>query len=416
MLFGERTMIAKHILRAIHEMGLLAGMSIIWTANVNGQSIHPPIGTPLPNPQQVVTSIELKAINDPATGKGAFVFEGREVAPLVRAAPGGAIRLEYINQMSKSSSEVCVDGPCLNMTNLHFHGLHVSPEAPGDDVLSTMAMPGESLHYTVDIPADQPPGLYWYHTHRHGESHQQNLDGMSGAIIIDGMDRYFPEIRNMKEKILILRDAELEQGDPSSALLKSAVQLAPYGCGAATGEATRVFTVNGVVRPRIAIASGEKQFWRIVNASPDLYADLEVDSESMTIVALDGTPLTYHDPKRHAEKLRHVLLAPAGRVEVIVKGPKPGRTASLHSLCVNTGADGDPNPEMVLADLDTSARESAPMHSIQAGPYDKAKYKPLPNRIRDQLERSAPDFTVKFSEDKKGFYLNDRRFAKMTSL
>jgi FtsP/CotA-like multicopper oxidase with cupredoxin domain len=170
MFFGEKTMIAKHILRAIHEIGLLAGMSIIWTANVNGQSIHPPIGTPLPDPQQVVTSIELKAINDPATGKGAFVFEGREVPPVVRAAPGGAIRLEYINQMSKSSSEVCVDGPCTNMTNLHFHGLHVSPDAPGDDVLTMMAMPGESLHYKVDIPADQPPGLYWYviHlTHRH---------------------------------------------------------------------------------------------------------------------------------------------------------------------------------------------------------------------------------------------------------
>jgi len=155
-----------------------------------------------------------------------------------------------------------------------------------------IAMPGESLHYTVDIPADQPPGLYWYHTHPHGESYQQDLDGMSGAIVIDGMDRYFPEIKNMKEKILILRDAELEQGDPSSALLRDAVELAPYGCGAATGEATRVFTVNGVVRPRIAIASGEKQFWRIVNASPDLYADLEVDSESMTIVAVDGMPLT----------------------------------------------------------------------------------------------------------------------------
>jgi suppressor of ftsI len=412
MLFWRKTMIAKHILRAIHEMGLLAGMSIIWTANVNGQSIHPPIGTLLPDPQQVVTSIELKAINDPATGKGALVFEGREVPPVVRAAPGGAIRLEYINQMSKSSSEACVDGPCMNMTNLHFHGLHVSPDAPGDDVLSTMAMPGESLHYTVDIPADQPPGLYWYHTHPHGESYQQNLDGMSGAIIIDGMDRYFPEIRNMKEKILILRDAELEQSDPSSALLKSAVQLAPYGCGAATGEATRVFTVNGVVRPKIAIGSGDKQFWRIVNASPDLYADLEVDSESMTVVALDGMPLTYHDPKRHTEQLRHVLLAPAGRVEFIIKGPKPSRTTSLRSLCVNTGADGDPNPEMVLADLDTSARESAPTHSVQAEPHDKTKYEPLPNRIRDQLERSAPDFTVKFSEDKNGFYLNDRRFAQ----
>ena len=76
MFFGEKTMIAKHILRAAHEMGLMAGISIIWTANVNGQSIHPPNGAPLPDPQQLVTSYELQAIYDPATGKGAFVFEG----------------------------------------------------------------------------------------------------------------------------------------------------------------------------------------------------------------------------------------------------------------------------------------------------------------------------------------------------
>src|SRR5260370_32634889 len=324
-------MIAKQILRAVHEIGLMAAISIIWIAKINAQAIYPPIGTPLPDPPQVVSPFELRAINDPTTGKGAFVFEGHEVPPVVRAVPGGTIQLEYINQMSTHSREVCVDGPCMNMTNLHFHGLHVSPDAPGDDVLAMMAMPGQSLHYTVDIPAGQPPGLSWYPTHPHGESYQQDLDGMSGAIVINGMDRYYPEIKKMKEKILILRDAELEHGNPSSALLKSAVQLAPYGCGAATGEASRVFTVNGVVRPKIDIASREKQFWRIVNASPDLYADLEVDSESMTVVAFDGMPLTYHDHNRHTEKLRHVLLAPAGRAEVIVEGPKRGGPASLRS-------------------------------------------------------------------------------------
>ena len=148
-----------------------------------------------------------------------------------------------------------------------------------------------------------------------------------------------------------------------------------------------------------------------MNASPDLYADLAVDSESMTVVAFDGMPLTHHDPNRHTEKLRHVPLAPAGRAEVIIEGPKRGGTALLRSLCVNTGADGDPNPEMVLADLDTDAKESPPVHFVQAGPYDKAIYKPVPSRIRDHLQRSAPDFTVKFSEDKKGFYINDRKFA-----
>jgi hypothetical protein len=62
-----------------------------------------------------------------------------------------------------------------------------------------------------------------------------------------------------------------------------------------------------------------------------------------------------------------IWTANVGRVEVIIKGPKPSRTTSLRSLCVNTGADGDPNAEMVLADLETSARESAPTDSVQAG-------------------------------------------------
>ena len=61
-------MIATHILRAVHLMGLMAGISIIWTANVSGQTIQPPIGTPLPDLPQVEAPFELRAINDPATG------------------------------------------------------------------------------------------------------------------------------------------------------------------------------------------------------------------------------------------------------------------------------------------------------------------------------------------------------------
>jgi FtsP/CotA-like multicopper oxidase with cupredoxin domain len=124
------------------------------------------------------------------TGNAAFSFNGREDPPVIRVFPGEDIRLTYVNAMSKDSHESASTGPCMNMTNLHFHGLHVSPDAPQDDVISMMAMPGQSLHYVVNIPLDQPPGLYWYHTHPHGESYQQDLDGMSGAIVIDGIERY----------------------------------------------------------------------------------------------------------------------------------------------------------------------------------------------------------------------------------
>src|SRR2546428_5022627 len=86
------------------------------------------------------------------------------------------------------------------MTNLHFHGLSVSPDRPQDDVLDMIAMPGQELDYTLVIPRDHLPGLYWYHTHPHGESHQQVLDGMSGALIVEGIERYAPAVRDLRER------------------------------------------------------------------------------------------------------------------------------------------------------------------------------------------------------------------------
>jgi suppressor of ftsI len=366
----------------------------------------------LADPPEARSPVSLKAINDPHTGKAAFSYEGREDPPVIRAHPGEDLHLTYTNAMSTHSQEHCVDGPCMNMTNLHFHGLHVSPDAPQDDVITMMAIPGQELHYTVNIPKDQPPGLYWYHTHPHGESYQQDLDGMSGAIVIDGMERYVPEVRHMREWILVLRDRVLEDNDPGAAELRRRVEIPAQGCGPATGLPKRIFTVNGELRPQIAIAPGERQFWRIVNTSPDLYADLQVDTQQLEIVALDGMPLSFHHPQRRVELAEHILVPPAGRVEAIVTGPKPGVRASLRTRCFDTGPDGDPNPAMVLADMMESAQPALPRSSASAAPRAPI-YKPIPRKVFASLENSPPDFTVTFSEDKQGFYINGKKYGPL---
>jgi suppressor of ftsI len=365
---------------------------------------------PLPDLPEAKSPVTLSAVNDPVTGKSAFSFDGKEIPPVIRSAPGSKIQIEYLNKMSRSSKEVCVDGPCMNMTNLHFHGLHVSPNAPQDDVISMMAMPGQSLQYVVDIPLDQPPGLYWYHTHPHGESYQQDLDGMSGAIVIDGMERYVPELQQMRERILVLRDRALEKNDPSAPALRRSVDIPATGCSASTDVPERIFTVNGTVRPQIPIASRERQFWRIVNASPDLYADLQVDTEQLEIVAFDGMPLSFHDRKRRAELRDHILVPPAGRVEAIVTGPKAGVPASLRTLCFDTGPDGDPNPAMVLADMVDDAQQT---RAIPIAPVDARPpvYKPLSSKLIADVESSSPDFIVTFTEDKGGFYINGKKYG-----
>jgi FtsP/CotA-like multicopper oxidase with cupredoxin domain len=146
----------------------------------------------LPAPPEVrarkkFVELTLRAVTG-ADGHRAFSFNGHTVPPTIRVSPGDTLTITYINRMSKTSTKRCASGSCMNMTNLHFHGLGVS-KAPQDDVLDMMAMPGETLNYVIAIPREQPPGLYWYHTHPHGESQREALDGMSGAIVVEGVDR-----------------------------------------------------------------------------------------------------------------------------------------------------------------------------------------------------------------------------------
>ncbi|HWC19201.1 MAG TPA: hypothetical protein VG498_19475, partial [Terriglobales bacterium] len=84
------------------------------------------------DPPEAHSPITLMAVSDSKTGGGAFSYEDREEPPVIRAMPGSSIRITYKNEMSATSSEICVSKPCMNMTNLHFHGLHVSPNAPQD--------------------------------------------------------------------------------------------------------------------------------------------------------------------------------------------------------------------------------------------------------------------------------------------
>jgi FtsP/CotA-like multicopper oxidase with cupredoxin domain len=207
----------------------------------------------------------------------------------------------------------------------------------------------------------------------------------------------------------VLRDEVIGKEQPNSIGIMRKVELSAKECGTASEAPERVFTVNGALRPQIAIAPGERQFWRIVNASPDLYADLQVDAEQLEIVALDGMPLAFHDPAHPTKFASHILVPPAGRVEAIVTGPKPGIRASLRTRCFDTGRDGDPNPAMVLSDLvDVPQPDPSPR---PAPPDDRLPIsKPLLPSLVARVENSAPDFVVHFSEDKNGFYINGRRF------
>lgn len=389
---------------------------------------------PLPEAPQVraknhVTSLTLRAVNK--NGKDAFAFDGALVAPVLRVSPGETLSIDYINDLPVKPTETCAVNPCMDMTNLHFHGLSVSPNAHQDDVLDMLAKPGESLHYAVEIPRGHLPGLFWYHTHPHGESHRQVLDGMSGAIIVEGMERYVPTVKGLRERVIVVRGQSIEH-DKNGDALRRQVGIPDKNCGGTQEAPEEIMTANGAVRPQIQIAPNERQFWRIVNASADRYIDLQVDGQPFEIVALDGMPLAYHEPKHPTFLAEHFLVSPGGRLEAIVTGPPASSHGAFRTLCVDTGTAGDPNPGMVLADLvpGRSARKSDPSterarmaalvpRSSQRG-FDTFtsesrivdKNTPAFNPIDpDKLMQTEPDFTVTFTEDKNGFYINGSKFV-----
>ena len=66
--------------------------------------------------------------------------------PTLFARPGDRLDLTLQNRLDTPS-------------NLHFHGLHVSPRGHGDNVFLDIP-PGYDFRYNVQIPADHPSGLY----------------------------------------------------------------------------------------------------------------------------------------------------------------------------------------------------------------------------------------------------------------
>src|SRR5260370_904019 len=73
-------------------------------------------------------------------------------------------------------------------TNLHTHGLHVSPAGNADNI-DVCIKPQQEFTFEYTVPADHPSGTFWYHPHRHGSVAYQLSNGLAGALIVEGSRR-----------------------------------------------------------------------------------------------------------------------------------------------------------------------------------------------------------------------------------
>jgi len=287
-------------------------------------------------------------------------------SPTLRVRPGDTLVLRLKNEaeMSEKASQMTPTHAAMSMneagtqsaanpcsggimtegtTNLHFHGMVVSPTCHQDETIKTLVEPDSApFEYKIEIPQSEIPGLYWYHPHPHGFTEEQVLGGASGALIVEGIERVNRSVSGLPERVLVIRD-----------------QLMPNASTPSRSDPTKPtkdISLNYVpicypqLTPAIIQARPErKELWRVLNASADTFMDLALVFDGRTqlvgVVAVDGVPEGYDEGKSQDDVVMkmHVLLPPAGRAEFIVTTPRIGVEAKLITRAVPRGPLLDPD-------------------------------------------------------------------------
>src|ERR1041385_7775058 len=215
-------------------------------------------------------SVEYYTVLD-AEGRTLFCFVTTEdtESPTLHVNPGDTINIALTNRLPQipggpseivsAGSKVC-GSPSMTLTsvNMHFHGTNTSPKCHSDEVIRTLVNSGETFNYSLKIPKDEPPGLYWYHPHIHGIASMTVEGGASGAIIVEGIANIQPAVAGLPQRLIVVRDQMLRNA----------------GISKEKPVPNWDVSINYVPVPFphyppavINTTYGVKEFWRVVNAS-----------------------------------------------------------------------------------------------------------------------------------------------------
>jgi FtsP/CotA-like multicopper oxidase with cupredoxin domain len=409
--------VRKLVFIAFAVLGLTQGHVSLCAQEIPaGVCPRPTAGSAVPEPEDLrsqdgVLKVDLTIRNDfeaDGTARYCYVYGDGSQSPTLRLHPGDLLILHLKNDLTdphsgaaaanhlhahmdhpQGNADPCASGlMTATSTNLHFHGLTVRPVCHQDDVLKTSIQPGDpSFEYRFRIPANEPPGLYWYHPHIHGFSNEQVLGGASGAMIIEGIERADTAVEGLPERVLIIRDQALlnPNAPPSKSeplvpkmLIDRDGDAANNGTG--FGKPAKDLSINFVPVPYpnyppavIKMRPEERQFWRVLNASAITYLNLAVlykrAPQPLGIVALDGVPVNANGTSSDlVEWEDHIGVPPGGRVEFIVKGPPEGVAGLLVTRTVDTGAGGENDPNRALSTIVATNDAPSPRSTLAASP------------------------------------------------
>src|SRR5215212_5684711 len=316
------------------------------------------------------------------------VYEGSVPAPTLRVRPGDRLRINLVNKLDDLPTGLPDTSPflCSPMsmggaemgemcdTNLHVHGLHVSPEGNGDNVFLTVKA-GESFQYEYQIPENHPAGLYWYHPHLHGRTTNQVFGGMAGALIVEGDIDALPGIAGVPERLLVLQGTKLY---PDGSVV-NILDTPPTG---PSQEKSYMRLVNGQLNPTMTMRPGETQRWRIVNASANVFYRLHLDGHQLHHIGKDGNPLN------ETWSRDEIVLSPGERAEVLVQAGTAG-TYALRTLSIATGFNTQPDATLATLVVDGASMTPQPLPTTLL-PFEDLSTADIDERRRISFQIKPP--------------------------
>ena len=281
------------------------------------------------SPQLVAAPTTIPLLSAAAPPVQVWGYNDTSPGPEIRVKAGERVKRQLVNRLPQP-------------TAIHWHGIRIANAMDG---AAGMTQEPVGLSQTFDYDFVAPdPGTYWYHSH--DRSWEQAARGLHGPLIVEEPEPWKGADR---EIVLHLDDWYLMDGQIDAA---SFGQLSEWSHGGRMGN---TFTANGRVNEGVPVRAGERLRLRLINAANARIMALRLRDHAMTIVAVDGHPVT----PREAED-GYVVLAPAQRADLVVDmSADPGTRAPLE-LYVGDGMGGGGEPWQPLATFAYSKEKPLP--------------------------------------------------------
>ncbi|OQS05383.1 hypothetical protein THRCLA_02473, partial [Thraustotheca clavata] len=235
-------------------------------------------------------------------------YNGMFPGPTLCVKPGDTLKITLVNDLlpdlpSEHLSMNTMRDP--NTTNLHVHGMHVSPMGISDNVLRTVKS-GESMVLTIKIPETHQLGAFHYHPHHHGStflqmgggmvgiiSVQDNIDQVDSLLVLQSFTFSGPMLGNHINASTLARSTLPLDLKLTHRNHKRMAELYPEyqpQFDATADNHPPFFIINGQYQPRIQLRNGERKLFQLINAGPTQMLELFIPGCTFEVLAKDAFP------------------------------------------------------------------------------------------------------------------------------